>query len=68
MITRDHHGRVQMLACPAYRNALQRLEHALDRNTEHSNAELIRQIRKEYFASVDELERSGRVVLPPLNH
>ena len=65
---RDSNRRVVMRACPAYRSALQRLEDALDRNTEHSNAELIRQIRKEYFASVDELERSGRVVLPPLNH
>jgi hypothetical protein len=46
------------------RDALQRLEEHLERNTTHSSAEIIRRLRPAAFADVDELEKSGRVILP----
>lgn len=46
------------------RDALQRLDEHLERNTTHSNAEIIRRMRTAMFADVDELEKSGRVVVP----
>ena len=46
------------------RDALQRLEEHLERNTAHSNAEIIGRLRKAMFADVDELEKSGRVIVP----
>jgi hypothetical protein len=48
------------------REALQRLEEHLERTTTSSKAELIAQMRKEAFASVDELQKSGEVILPKL--
>jgi hypothetical protein len=46
------------------RNALQRLDEHLERNTTHSNAEIIRRMRQAMFADVDELEKSGEVIVP----
>ena len=53
-------------ACPAYAGAIGRLDHALEKNAGHSNAELIRQIRKEFFADVDAIEESVRLHLSQL--
>lgn len=49
---------------PAYRQAFERLDAALEENTKVNNAELIRQMRAEYFADVDELAKSGAVKIP----
>ena len=43
---------------------LDRLDAALAQRQGGSNAELIRRLREIMFADVDELERSGTVVLP----
>lgn len=48
----------------AYRQAFERLDEALEENTKVNNAELIRQMRAEYFADVDELAKSGTVKIP----
>jgi hypothetical protein len=49
---------------PAYRQAFQRLDESLEENTRSDNTEKIRRMRAAYFASVDELEKSGRLKLP----
>ena len=49
---------------PAYRQAIQRLDESLEENTQLDNTEFIRRMRAEYFASVDELEKSGRIKIP----
>ena len=46
------------------RNALQRLDEKLERSTTSSNSEIIRRLRQTMFADVDELEKSGQVILP----
>ena len=43
---------------------LERLEALLVEDDEWSNAELIRLLRRTYFADVDDLEESGRVKVP----
>jgi hypothetical protein len=43
---------------------LQRLDALLERNTVSSNAAIIARLRKAAFADVDELEKSGRVIIP----
>jgi hypothetical protein len=43
---------------------LERIDAFLERNSESSNAELIRQLRKAMFADVDELEAAGELKLP----
>ena len=50
---------------PAYRQAFQRLDESLAKNSGFSNAEKIRRMRAAYFADVDKLQKSGRVILPP---
>jgi hypothetical protein len=45
-------------------NSIQRMDEALERNTEHSNAVFIRQMRQAYFADVDALQKSGTVKIP----
>ena len=45
-------------------SALERIEVFLDQDSEGSNAELIRRMRRAMFADVDELEASGEVKLP----
>ena len=49
---------------PAYRQAFQRLDDALEQNSPFSNAEKIRLMRQVYFADVDALEKSGKFILP----
>jgi hypothetical protein len=46
------------------RDALQRLDEKLERSTTSSNSEIIRRLRQTMFADVDELEKSGKVILP----
>ncbi len=53
-----------MVRNPAYRQAFQRLDEALEQNSEFSNAEKIRLMRQTIFADVDELRKSGRIKLP----
>ena len=47
-------------ACPAHAGAIGRLDRALEKNAGHSNAELIRRMRQDYFADVNEVEKSVR--------
>jgi len=49
---------------PAYRQAFERLDAALEENTPCDNREKIWLMRLAYFADVDALEKSGTVVLP----
>ena len=49
---------------PAYRQAFERLDEALEENTPFDNTEKIRLMRAAYFADVDALEKSGRIILP----
>jgi hypothetical protein len=46
------------------RNALQKLDEFLESNSDGCNAEMIRAMRKAAFASVDELQKSGTVIIP----
>ncbi len=46
------------------RDALQRLDEHLERTTTSSNSEIIRLMRQAMFADVDELEKSGKVIIP----
>jgi hypothetical protein len=49
---------------PAYRQAFQCLDKALEQNCPFSNAEKIRLMREAMFADVDELQKSGKIVIP----
>lgn len=49
---------------PAYRQAFERLDEALEENTPSDNTEKIRLMRKALFTSVDELQKSGRIKFP----
>jgi hypothetical protein len=53
---------------PAYRDAFQRLDKALDdwsqQHSAFSNAEKINMLRRAMFGDVDALEKSGTVNLP----
>lgn len=49
---------------PAYRQAIERLDAALEENTPCDNTELIRLLREAYFADVDAFVASGKLVLP----
>ena len=49
---------------PAYREALQRLDSALEENTPSNNYEKIRLMRLAAFADVDALQKSGKVKIP----
>ena len=49
---------------PAYRQAFERLDAALEENTPSDNYEKIRRMRLAYFADVDALEKSGKLVIP----
>ena len=47
-------------ACPAHAGAIGRLDHALEKHAGHSNAELIRLMRRSFLADGDEVEESVR--------
>jgi hypothetical protein len=49
---------------PAYRQAFERLDEALEENTPSDNSEKIRLMRLAMFADVDRLQASGRLVIP----
>jgi hypothetical protein len=49
---------------PAYREAFQRLDAALEQNTPSDNPGKIRLMRQVYFADVDEFQKTGKLVLP----
>ena len=49
---------------PAWRAAFERLDAALRENTECKNARKIALWRKVAFADVEELEASGRLIIP----
>lgn len=46
------------------RDALRRLDEALEKNSGFSNAEKIRLMRKAMFADVDALVQSGKIKIP----
>jgi hypothetical protein len=46
------------------KTALEKIDDFLTKEQGGSNAELIRRMRVGYFADVDELEKSGQVVIP----
>ena len=49
---------------PAYRQAFERLDEALEENTQSDNYEKIRLMRLAMFADVDKLKESGTLVIP----
>jgi hypothetical protein len=49
---------------PAYRQAFERLDAALEKNTTLDNYEKIRRMRLALFADVDKLQSSGRIKIP----
>ena len=49
---------------PAYRQAFERLDAALEKNTTLDNYEKIRRMRLALFADVDKLQASGRIKIP----
>jgi hypothetical protein len=49
---------------PAYRQAFERLDAALEENTPSNNYEKIRLMRLALFADVDRLHESGRIIIP----
>jgi hypothetical protein len=48
----------------AHRQAFDRLDAALEEDTPSDNSHKIRLMREAYFADVDKLQKSGRLVLP----
>jgi hypothetical protein len=63
-MNRRHKPPTPRLKNPAYRQAFERLDEALDENAPLDNREKIRRMREAYFADVDKLEASGRIVIP----
>jgi hypothetical protein len=63
-MNRQHSHPPRITRSPAYRQAFQRLDESLGHNSNFSNVEKIRRMRATYFADVDALEKSGKVVLP----
>ena len=63
-MNRQHKRPQPRCKAPAYRQAFERLDESLEENTRLDNIELMRQMRAKYFASVDELEKSGLIKLP----
>lgn len=61
---RRHRNRTSSRLPRQWDRAVQSLEAALYRNTEHPNAAKIRLLRRIMFADVDELQASGQVKLP----
>jgi len=49
---------------PAYRQAFERLDAALEENTPSDNSEKIRLMRAAHFADVDAYQKSGQLKLP----
>ena len=49
---------------PAYCQAFERLDEALEQNTPHDNSDKIRLLRMAMFGGVDKLQASGTVVIP----
>jgi len=49
---------------PAYRQAFEMLDAALEKCTRSDNYEKIRRMRVAYFSDVDRLQASGKLVLP----
>ena len=49
---------------PAYRPAFARLDEALEKNSGGSNAGRIKLMRQAMFADVDELQKSGKIIIP----
>ena len=48
----------------AYRQAFERLDAALEKNTRSDNSEMIQRMRQAYFADVDAYQKSGKVIIP----
>ena len=46
------------------KTAFERMNEALERNSRHSNAEMLRRMGELYFADVDELQKRGNVKIP----
>ena len=63
-MTQHQDSPLPLVRNPAYRRAFQALDEALDKNTNFSNAEIIKAMREAMFASVDALEKSGRIIIP----
>jgi len=63
-VNRQHKQPQMTVRNPAYRQAFQRLDESLEENTRLDNIEFMRRMSAEYFADVDELQKSGRIKLP----
>jgi hypothetical protein len=53
-----------VLRSPACRHAFQRLDEALAENVSGDNHEKIRRMRRALFANLNELRKSGRIMIP----
>jgi len=49
---------------PAYRQAFERLDAALEENTPHDNSHKIRLMRLAMFADVEKMQESGQIKIP----
>ena len=63
-MNRRHKSPPRRSQAPAYRQAFERLDAALEKNTPWDNSEKVRLMRLALFADIDRLEASGKVVLP----
>lgn len=54
----------QRIKTPAYRQAFERLDEALEKNTVSDNSHKIRLLRLAMFGDVDKLQSSGMVEIP----
>jgi hypothetical protein len=63
-MTRNQKHPRQLVRNPAYRQAFERLDEALEENTPCDNREKIAAMRKALFADVDEFLASGEFQMP----
>ena len=63
-MNRRHKPPQHRTKAPAYRPAFERLDAALEESKLFDNTEKIRLMRLAYFADVDALEKSGKLVIP----
>jgi hypothetical protein len=63
-MNRRHKSPQHRCHAPAWRQAFERLDEALEENTPSDNSENIRLMRQAYFADVDRLQRSGKIEIP----
>ena len=63
-MNRRHKSPRRRCHAPAYRQAFEQLDAALEENAPSDNYEKIRLMREAYFVDVDALEKSGTIKFP----